>query len=412
MVFPQIARLELDDLLGQLIERAQDVLDAQGRLRALLSATRAVSEDLSLPLVLTRIVESACQLIGAQYGAIGVVGTDGSLEEFIHTGMPAEQAARLGQLPTGHGILGLVIQEPQPLRLEELGSHPAAVGFPAEHPSMRTFLGVPIRVRNRVFGNIYLTEKSGGRTFTGDDEELLVALAGTAAIAIEHAQLYAQAQVRQRALTAAAELARVDAPDEPWPLLARHARRIAAADLCAVIARSPGGKWRVAAAEGHGAGVVRGMVVSDPAPGSVAAAMHSHGADVGMTLPATVSSTSGAEALIMCCRRSGGRAFSTAEADAVAVLAEHAATALAELDARRNAELLELLSQRDAIARDMNDQVVSQLFATGLALQSLTGRIGDPALRAQLFAETERLDEVIKTIRNRIFDVDTGAHLG
>ena len=170
MSFPVLGRLELDELLEQLVERAQEVLSTQDRLRGLLTATQLVAADLSLPVVLRRIVESACELVGARYGALGVLGTDGHLAQFLTVGVDEAQAQRMGPLPHGRGILGLLIRAPHPLRLDELGDHPASVGFPADHPPMHSFLGAPVRVRDIVFGNLYLTEKEGGRPFTREDE--------------------------------------------------------------------------------------------------------------------------------------------------------------------------------------------------------------------------------------------------
>jgi two-component system, NarL family, sensor histidine kinase DevS len=405
MVFPQIARLELDDLLTQLIERAQDVLETQGRLRALLSATRAVSEDLSVPLVLRRIVESACQLIGARYGAIGVLGPDGTLDQFIHVGMDDDVAAQIGHLPTGRGILGLLIEDPRPLRLDDLQTHDAAVGFPATHPEMRTFLGVPVRVRDHVFGNIYLTEKAGGREFTADDEELLVALAGTAAVAIDHAQLFAEAQARQDALAAAAELTRLTSgPANPLAVMARQARHVTNADLCTVIATDPSGKQRVVAADGVAAGAIRGVVVSAPSPEAVATDLRAYGADLAVTVSLKVGDAPDDELLLLLSRGKEGRSFSPSELESARVFADQASRVLSENNARHNARLVELLSQRDAIARDMNDQVVSRLFSVGMALQGIQVRIGDDDLRASLGKQIDHLDETIKTIRTSIFN--------
>ena len=408
MVFPQIARLELDDLLTQLIDRAQDVLDTQGRLRALLSATRAVSEDLSLPHVLTRIVESACRLIGAGYGAIGVLGSDGRLEQFIHTGLDPDTAVRIGQLPTGRGILGQLIDNPEPLRLDDLGTHPSSSGFPAEHPPMRSFLGVPIRVRDRIFGNIYLTEKSGGRPFTAEDEELLVALAGTAAIAVDHAQLYAEAQAREKALASAATLPALLAQHEnnSFAPVAQIARMVVDADLAVVVALDAGARQRVVAADGTGAGTVRGIVVRASDPATVATELRAHGADVGASCHSAFTDESGRQALLMLVRDSAMGPFTRSDADSVNVFAQHASLSLAQLTASRNAQLVELLKQRDAIAQDMTDQVVSRLFAAGLALQGLAGRIGDDDVRARLWEQTEALDAVISTIRKSIFTTE------
>ena len=156
--FPDVPRLALEQLIGQLTERAQDVLAAQGRLRGLLRANAAVVDELSLPMVLRHVVEGARELVHARYGAVGVIGTDGGLEQFIHIGMDDDVVDRIGDLPTGQGILGLLIRHPDLVRLTDLRTHPAAVGFPDGHPPMTSFLGVPIRVRGQVFGNLYLAD--------------------------------------------------------------------------------------------------------------------------------------------------------------------------------------------------------------------------------------------------------------
>ncbi|HWD77265.1 MAG TPA: GAF domain-containing protein, partial [Kribbella sp.] len=171
--------MELDQLLGQLVERAQEVMGTQGRLRGLLHASQMVTSDLALPTLLRRIVEAARELLGARYAALGVIGPDGQLVEFIHVGMDAETVARVGRLPEGKGLLGAVVEDPRPIRLANIGDDPRSSGFPDEHPPMGSFLGVPIRVRGVVFGNLYLTECRHGE-FTAEDEQLALALAATA----------------------------------------------------------------------------------------------------------------------------------------------------------------------------------------------------------------------------------------
>ena len=162
--FPDVPRLELDDLLAQgLVDRAGDVQATQGRLRGLLRANALVAGDLSLPVVLRRIVVAARDLLGARYAALGVIGRDGGLEQFVHAGMDGGVLpARIGEPPRGRGILGLLTSEPVPIRLADLSAHPAA-GFPPGHPPMGSFLGVPVRIGEEVFGNLYLTERCAGR---------------------------------------------------------------------------------------------------------------------------------------------------------------------------------------------------------------------------------------------------------
>jgi len=165
------------------------------RLLALLDAVLVLDSDLDLAGVLCRLVDTARDLTGARYGALGVLNATGrGLAEFVHRGIDPEVAAAIGHLPEGEGILGLLIDDPRPLRLADLSTHPKSVGFPPGHPPMRTFLGVPVRIRNEVFGNLYLTEKHGGSEFTVEDESLVMSLASAAAVAIENARLHSRVQ--------------------------------------------------------------------------------------------------------------------------------------------------------------------------------------------------------------------------
>jgi signal transduction histidine kinase len=176
-----------------------DHVDDPGRLRQLVDAVLSIGADLSTPAVLRRIVEAAVALVDARYGALGVLDEEGlGLSDFITVGLTPDEVAAIGPFPQGHGILGLLILDPTPLRLADLGQHPDSYGFPPEHPPMRSFLGVPIRVRDQVYGNLYLTEKRGAAEFTVEDEALAVALAGAAGIAVENARLHAR--VRDLAL--------------------------------------------------------------------------------------------------------------------------------------------------------------------------------------------------------------------
>jgi signal transduction histidine kinase len=201
--FPDVPRSDLERSIGELVDNAHRVLATQGRLRHLLEANRAVVEHLDLEQVLRRIVEAAVSLVDARYGALGVIASDGSLEQFIHVGISEEDAQIIGDLPAGHGLLGAVVDAAEPIRLEHLHTDPRSSGFPAHHPDMDGFLGVPIRVRHKVYGNLYLTNRLDG-PFTQEDEDLVTALAATAGIAIDNARLFAEQA------TVAAELALVE----------------------------------------------------------------------------------------------------------------------------------------------------------------------------------------------------------
>jgi hypothetical protein len=201
-----LSRVHLDELLQELLDRVGEVMTSRERLRSLLDAVVSIGSGLELHSTLERIVVAACQLAGAKYGALGVVGGDRKLVEFITHGIDARAHALIGDLPTGKGVLGLLIDDPRPVRMPDITRHPQSAGFPPNHPPMHSFLGVPVRIRDQVFGNLYLAEKQGAAEFTDDDEEIVSALAAAAGAAIDNARLYELAQRRQEWLSATAEI--------------------------------------------------------------------------------------------------------------------------------------------------------------------------------------------------------------
>ncbi|GII65469.1 hypothetical protein Skr01_55540 [Sphaerisporangium krabiense] len=250
-----IPRTRLDELLSELQVRLDTVLATRDRVHALLDAVVAVGRDLDLETVLRRVVETATTLAGARYGAFGLVGEGGTLARFLPTGLTEDEIAAIEHWPHGLGLLGLLIKEPRPLRLPRITGHPESYGFPPGHPPMGAFLGVPVRVRGEVFGNLYLTEKRGGGPFEEEDEAVVVALATAAGVAIENARLYEETRAREAWLHASAEITTSllsgSAPHDVLTLLARRAREMAAADVAAVLLPTADGKrLRVALADG------------------------------------------------------------------------------------------------------------------------------------------------------------------
>jgi signal transduction histidine kinase len=233
------------------------------RLRGLVDAGIALSSELSLDGLLQRLVETAAELTAARYAALGVIDRSGqALERFLTTGIDPETHAAIGDLPRGRGILGVLIREGQTLRLHDIADDPRSVGFPRHHPPMKTFLGVPIRLRGVAYGNLYLTEKEGGGDFTEEDEDLTQLLAAQAAVAIENARLYESSTRWLRQLESLNEIGNALASElELEPLLALVARRLREfVDARLVLIALPsGGTLRVAAAEGEGSYGVVGM---------------------------------------------------------------------------------------------------------------------------------------------------------
>jgi len=250
------------------------------RLRLLVDAGIFFSRELHLEDVLDRVVQTARTVIGARYAALGVINVDGSgLENFVFTGLSAFDKERIGSLPVGRGLLGAVIRDAKPIRLANLGADPRSVGFPANHPPMTSFLGVPIRVRDVIYGNLYLTEKEGAAGFSEEDERLALVLAGQAGVAIENARVYGEARRAEAAATrrqqelelvqevGSAVVAELD-PTRVLRLIAQRARTLVEADVALIALQDDlGGEFVVRVASGSRAGVLEGMRI--PREGSV-----------------------------------------------------------------------------------------------------------------------------------------------
>jgi signal transduction histidine kinase len=425
LTFPDLPRLELDQLLTQLVERAHEVMATQGRLRGLLRASQMVTRDLTLPAVLRRIVEAARDLVGARYAALGVISPTGGLAEFVHTGMPADAVARIGHLPEGKGLLGALIQDPRPIRLRQIGSDPRSAGFPPGHPAMNSFLGVPIRIRDEVFGNLYLAESTKGE-FSAEDEELALALAATAAVAIENARLYESATSRGEWLQAIAAITRGVLSAEPedagdsLELIARTSLRIARADLVTVVL--PGGpdELLIEVAVGSGADGLAGTRL--PLNGTLSGRVFSTGVplrqsvvdpgtgpgpdlDVGPVLAVPLHGSRRMHGVLWAARRQGRAEFGAEEVEMAAGFANQAALAIELAEARVEQQRAVMLDERERIAADLHDHVIQRLFAAGLSLQSTAGTLGAGEAADRILATVDDLDATIRQIRTSIFQL-------
>ena len=420
-------RLELDQLLTQLIDRAQDVVAARDRLRGLLRANRLIIGDLALPVVLRRIAEAARDLVQARYAALGVLGPDGGLEQFIHVGVDDETVARIGHLPEGKGLLGALIDDPRPIRLANLADDPRSVGFPEGHPAMSCFLGVPIRIRDEVYGNLYLTEREGG-PFTAEDEELVAALAATAASAIDNARLYAEAGRRQRWLEASTEITRQLLSSEgepPLSVIARRLHEMADADVVAVVLPTADPqRLMVEVATGEQAAqltalsypvedTIAGVAINTGRPVLVGDVTQQQSylvhlaqvTPVGPMMALPLLGTQGSRGAVLVARVPGRHRFNEADLDIATTFAQHAAVALELADARADQQRVMLLEDRDRIARDLHDHVIQRLFAAGLGVQSVAGSAGSDSGASRLNTIVDDLDETIRQIRTTIFEL-------
>ena len=422
--------LRLDTLLRELVARAEDVLDVEDRQRRLLDAVVSVASDLSLPDTLRRIVELAVDLADARYGALGVLGPDGMLSQFVTAGVDDELRRRIGELPTGHGILGVLIRDPHPLRIADLSRHGGSVGFPPNHPPMTTFLGVPVRSRAGVFGNLYLTEKRGGGEFTERDEDVVVALAAAAGIAVENSRLFEEVRRRETWLAAATEvttrlLAGGDAVATAQLVVAKAAEL--ADGQAAVLLLPDGDGFAVHAVHGPddvrareqlGRGYTWDGDLADVRPDDLVDALgDAQGAlapDAGgpslldgtrPTVLVPLVAHQDVVGLLAVVREPGGAPFPPEDVRVVASFAGTAALAVESARSAADRQRLAVLEDRTRIAEDLHDLVIQRLFAVGLGLQALSARVGPAGPRQKLSTFIDDIDTTIKSIRQTIFSL-------
>jgi signal transduction histidine kinase len=425
-----LSAMRLTELIDEVHDRLSSVARGQARVQRLLDAFLSVSTGLDLPSTLRRIVESACDLVDAQYGALGVLrhGGDG-LAAFIHVGVDEQTAGLMGHLPEGKGVLGQLITEPQPLRIPDLGRHPSSVGFPPHHPPMKSFLGVPVLVRGEVFGNLYMTEKRHGE-FTAEDEAVLTALAGAAGIAIDNAHLYEQSEVRRRWLSAIADVraSLLDAPSAgaALVLIAERLTELTEADVTwLLLGPEPGtAAYTVAAQSRRGPRDLTGERTS-AADNPVLAAVEAAGRVVTLDLSTVefgnrdpvgewgpcvaipLRGTHAQGAVVIACRRAGAAPFDESVLPLVTAFADQATASLDMAARQLLSHQLDVYADRDRIARDLHDHVIQRVFASGLALHAVLPRVPDPGVRDRISFVVAQLDETVRDIRTTIFDLHT-----
>jgi two-component system sensor histidine kinase DevS len=384
----------------------------------LVDAMLAVSSGLELEKKLRTIVHTAMGLVDARYGAVGVIGPEPEpmLERFVYEGIDSETAELIGPLPAGHGMLGLLMQSPNVIRVDDLSQHPSSIGFPANHPPMRSFLGVPIRIRDQVYGNLYLTEKADGATFTEADEVLVLALAGAAGIAIENARLYQAAHSRQLWIEATRDISTdLLAGTDPAAVhreITAKAVALTACDFSFYATPDDSDELVITAS-------TRGELLGLRLPVAGAAAAFadclplriSDFRDLGevsrsaLVLPVCEPDTATG---VLVCVAAGAKQFTEADLDMAAAFTAQAGLSLHLATAQRRMRELDVLTDRDRIARDLHDHVIQRLFAVGLSLQG--------ALKSDQAEGTRRvtgalddLQDVVAEIRTTIFDLHGGS---
>jgi signal transduction histidine kinase len=428
---PRIPQLRLDELLAELQSRLQNVLATRDRAHALLEAVVAIGTHLDQEVVLRQIVEAAVRLVDCRYGALGVIGEGGNLIEFVPIGVDETQIRRIDHWPEGRGLLGELITNPQPLRLADMSADARSAGFPEGHPPMKSFLGAPVRIRDEVFGNLYLTEKRGGAEFDEDDKALLLALAAAAGVAIENARLYAEARRQQQWLRANAEVTQrllsEQAPGQVLEFVTQQALEMSGADL--VVLGLPVGspdQLVIEHAVGTGAAEALGLVL--PAQSSASGIVMASGkpmtvADfgtdqrvsrvardqlgLGPAVLVPLGPPGNVRGVLTAGRQRGSMPLSPPAVEMLVTFAAQAGIGLELAEHRRDTQRLVLFEDRDRIARDLHDFVIQRLFATGMSLQGSVGLIASPEAANRVHHAVEALDETIRDIRSAIFTLQS-----
>jgi two-component system sensor histidine kinase DevS len=423
-----LPQLRLRELLAEVQDRIEAIVVGRDRLDGLVEAMLVVTSGLELGATLRRIVDAAIRLVDARYGALGVRGDAHDLVEFVYQGIDDETRGLIGHLPQGRGVLGVLIDDPQPIRLGNIQQHPASVGFPSNHPPMRTFLGVPVKIGDEVFGNLYLTEKVNGQDFSEDDEVLVQALAAAAGIAIANARLHGQFRARQAWIEAARDIATTmlsgAQPATVFALLAEKALKLADATATMVavpVEADESTAPELVITETVGAvsipaedvvpltGTVVGDVFLDRTPRRLDDLDLKIGGltDPGpaLLLPLPVADT--AAGVLIVCRHAGMPNFTDEQLDLMAALAGQAALAWQSATSERRMRELDLVTDRDRIARELHDHVIQRLFAIGLAMQATMPLAKSSQLQQRLSEQVDELQRVIQDIRSAIFDLNT-----
>ena len=399
----------------------------------LIEAGLVLASELSLSAVLQRIIEVAADITGARYGALGVV-EDGKLVDFITAGITTEQRRAIGDLPVGHGILGLLIHrgtERTPIRIADISEHPDAYGFPPNHPEMHSFLGAPIVARGEVFGDVYLTEKQGASEFTEEDAQTVLVLASQAGVAIENARLYEETSRRERWLDAVREITNAvlsgKGSEEALSLVAAGARELVQADLATVAVTAGDGELVVAVADGtHAEAIAKRRFAFD---GSISGMVIGSGrADVKADLsedpreyqpvvdlvamgPAAfvpLGRDGGISAALGVLNRRSGKPFTDENVRLLEAFTGQAALALEYARAQEGIQRLVVLEDRERIAKELHDGVIQALFAVGMGLQGTALMSSDEDLARRIEAAVGELDRVIRDLRNYIFGLRPG----
>ena len=419
-------------LVSTMHGQLDELLAARDQMEQLLRVIVEIGAGLDLDATLHRVIAAARDLTGAPYGALAVRDPEGDLISFVHEGMDADTVRRIGHLPVGKGLLSLSLLDTPALRMDDLTTHPAAVGFPEHHPPMRAFLAVPITIREKVFGNLYLTHVDPARLFAESDEVAARALAFAAAVAIDNAQVFERERTSVKWMEASREittalLSSADPHRRPLQMIAESARALTDAEQAIVLVPAdpdvPDDEVDtlvVSAAVGIYASEVIGQRV--PVDGSTSGAVFRSGeplitealrypiqafTDVGQrrAIVMPLRARNEVVGVIAIARGSDQPPFNESYLDVVSDFATHAAVALVLASAREDARQLTILAERERIAHDLHDHVIQRLFAAGMNLQGTLARARSPEVADRLNRTLDDLQTIIEEIRTTIFQL-------
>jgi signal transduction histidine kinase len=413
-------------------EQLDELLAARDQMEQLLRVIVEISADLDLDATLRRIILAARELTAAPYGAVAVRDSEGDLISFVHGGMDADTVQRIGHLPVGKGVLSVSLLDTPALHMADLTTHPAAVGFPEHHPPMRAFLGVPITIRGKVFGSLYLTHDEPGRVFSESDEVAARALAFAAAVAIDNAQLFERERTSVKWMEASREitaalLSTAEPHRRPLQLIAERACALTDAEQAIVLVPIDTDlpideidALIVSAAVGLNASEVIGQRI--PVDGSTSGGVFRSGeplitealsypiqafTDVGQrsAIVMPLRANNEVAGVIAVARGADEPPFDDSYLDLVSDFATHAAIALMLASGREHARLLTIVAERERIAHDLHDHVIQRLFAAGMDLQATVARVRSPEVADRLNRTLDDLQTIIEEIRTTIFQL-------
>jgi signal transduction histidine kinase len=425
-VAPDLAAFKLDELLGGLQDRLTEISHTGDRLQGLLDAVLTVGGGLQLEPTLHRIVRAAIDLVDARYGALGVLGgPDGGFADVVEEGIDPASRTTMGSLSARNGPLGTLIDDPRPLRLADISDHPAIAG--QHHPSVRSLLAVPVRVRGEVFASLYLADKRGGGEFTADDEIVLRSLAAAAGVAVENARLFEQSLLRERWLEAVAainaEMLAGASLHDTLRRIADCARELSGAAATMVLLGGDGSTLSLGASSGSLADHLEPgtRLPGDPVLAEVISTLETRqlgelgtvttalpGSVVGTFGPAVLSPlrhAAAARGVLVAVRERGVSPFPVDRVPLLSSFAAQAMLALEFADKQDSERQLALLADRDRIGQDLHDHVIQRLFATGMGLQSVLRQVRDPHAHERIRGAIEHLDQTVREIRTSIFNL-------